>query len=260
MNGPWSKAFKGQPLVGISGDGKYQQNFNAGTTLYGPKLFARQHADYGGGKFDPHTGQAYEIGGGVLNITAYKDEKGDVRCGNVQTVTIDQAGSGAPMTTANSFSQAGGYWEAKIRFPRAQGTWGGFWLLSPDDPKSRGHLELDVIEYYGEGDAKGHHHSFHRWHYAGQKDVHSSHYTGVPELADFKWHTHGVDLRGISELDGRKAVVFYQDRKEVARFAADDEFFQSRFYWLLTLNMQAPVKPEYTLPQTMQVDYVRVWR
>jgi hypothetical protein len=227
--------------------------------LNGPILWAKQHADVGLTTFDGPGGEAYRISDGVLSISAYQGADGKNHGGNIQSTSANQAYQGHQIVPGQlGLTCTGCYWEARIRFPRAQGTWGAFWLLTPDNPVNRGHLEVDGIEYYGLVDKRGHHHGVHRWR-NGNSSGDLGDYTGMDAIADFEWHTYGIDLRGAATLDGKPALVIYFDGREVGRLAADADYFSSPFYYLLTLTLN-PKDKQWTVPQAMEVDFVRVFR
>jgi len=182
-----------------------------------------------------------------------------LRGGLVQSVSASEAYDGFAANGDTGFTCAGCYWEARIRFSKAQGTWGAFWLLSPDDPLERGHLEVDVIEYYGLSDSRGHHHSLHRWG-PSEPGGHTSigDYSGLDAIADHDWHTYGVDLRGLARIEGKRAVVFTVDGKELVRVEADSDYFAKPFYYVLSLSTHQNKRPHE--PNEMAIDYVNVYR
>lgn len=256
----WSETLRGSGLVFGKSKLVYEELFSTPRTLSGPILWAKQHADVGLEKFDPAGGAAYATAGGLLRLRAYQTADG-THSGNVQSTNANQAYQGAQIVPGtNGFTCAGCYFEARVRFPNARGTWASFWLLTPDDPRQRGHLEVDGIEYYGMADKRGHHHSIHRW---GPQEpnghVQHSDYTGMDAIADLGWHIYGIDLRGIATLDGKPALVVYMDRKEVGRYAADADYFTRPFYFNMTLSIN-PKDDVRTLPQTVSFDDVRVYK
>ncbi|QUT05644.1 glycoside hydrolase family 16 protein [Sphingobium phenoxybenzoativorans] len=262
--GSWVETLKGRALD-VWGVPVHQQEFNTNSplSLEGMTLWAKQRADYGLSKFSKSSDTAaYVQEGGYLKLRAYKDNLGVIRSGHVQSVTINQSGSGYPINPGiNGYTCTGCYWEARVRFPNdAYGTWGGFWLLSPDNPAKRGHLEVDVIEYYGFGDRRGHHHAWHRWETAangGHKA--NSNYIGIDALGDRNWHTYGADLRGKATVDGKPAIVLFFDGKEISRYPVDQDFFTTPFYYNFTLAVN-PNDKKWTLPQAMLIDWVRVYK
>jgi hypothetical protein len=254
----WSESNRGTPLDLGRSRLIYAEDFNRPLSLDGPTLWAKQHANYGRAKFDPAGGQSYAFRDGYLALTAYRSGD-DIRGGNVQSVSIDQAARGAPVDPGrNGFTCAGCYWEARLRLPVAEGTWAAFWLLTRDDPLRRGHSELDVLEYYGIRDKNGHHHATHLWpRRPDQRGVGG--YSKVPALSDGQWHDYGVDLRRRGPRGQPQVAVIYVDRQEVARATLPANFFEEPFYYLVSLTINGKEK-SVTLPQTLLADYVRVWR
>jgi len=254
----WDERYEGHPVDLSRTSLAYCENFNSRFGGRGPILWARGHADVGLAKFDRAGGRAYSVRDGTLSLTAYRSS-GEYRGGNVQSVSSTQAYNGAAIVPGErGFTCAGCYWEARIRFPRAYGTWGAFWLLTPDDPNNRGHLEVDGIEYYGLVDKRGHHHAVRRWKHGRSYQGHND-YRGMDAIADFGWHTYGIDLRGSARLNGKRALVIHFDGKEVSRLAAGDIYFSSPFYYLLSLTLN-PKDKRWTVPQRMDVAWVRVYR
>lgn len=253
----WDERYQGQELDLAGTSLAYCEDFRRNLNLNGPVLWAKQHADVGLAKFDGPGGNAYGFREGTLELKAYKSN-GEYRGANVQSTNADQAYQGARIEPGTrGYTCTGCYWEARVRFPRAYGGWGAFWLLTPDNPRDRGHLEVDVIEYYGLADRRGHHHALHRWR-RGVSQTRTD-YTGMDDIADFEWHTYGVDLRGISQLDNKPALVIYMDGKEVGRIAPESDFFSKPFYYLFSMTLN-PRETQHTVPQALQVDHVRVYR
>jgi hypothetical protein len=219
-------------------------------SLNGPKLFAPVHAPYGAGTFDPPAGRAYQIHDGMLTLRGYRQD-GKWHSGSVQTADADQAYHGAPFGR-RGFACRDCYFETRLRFPAGTtpGIWGGFWLLSPD--ASDGHVEIDVLEWYG-GDPKGHHHTVHIW--PRDRATHSgqSEYKGIPAIGDGQWHSYGA------QVDVARVLHVYMDRREVSKVALPAEF-DTTYYALLSLAIlpkQAEIAKE---PLTIDADYVRAYR
>ena len=258
---PWDESRAGAALELAGAKMIHNEEFEKRRSFRGPILWAKQHADVGLEKYDAPGGAAYSIDDGHLVLTAYKNDAGVIRSGNVQSLHADQSYQGKFIHPGvNGFTCVACYWETRALFPKAYGTWAAFWLLTPDRPGNRGHLEVDAIEFYGLADARGHHHSWHRWETkANGGHTYNSNYVGMEKLTKFGWHTYGVDLRGIAKVDGKPAMVIYFDRREVARYAVDPDFFSKPFYYLLTLSVN-PKDKKWTFPQSVRFDYVKVWR
>ncbi|MEH3104920.1 MAG: family 16 glycosylhydrolase [Sphingomonas phyllosphaerae] len=258
VNG-WDERYVGRPLSLLNARIDHCETFDGSVSLAGPMLFARGHSDFGNTKFDAAGGAAYTFANGKLVLNAYQDAS-DARSGLVQSVSSTQAYQAAMIQPNQSgYTCAGCYWEARMKMPTAWGTWAAFWLLSPDDPKNRGHLEVDGIEYYGLGNKRGHHHAIHRWQ-SGKSSGNFSGYSLSDTIGDGDWHTYGIDLRGIARIDGKPAIVIYMDGKEVDRLVADADYFTSPFYYLVNLATKTPKTGAITYPQSLEVDYITAWK
>jgi beta-glucanase (GH16 family) len=84
------------------------------------------------------TPEAIAVSGGVLTVTTYTGPEGVHRTGF--------------LTTEGRFEARYGYFEARIRFSSAPGSWCAFWLFAPTvgdplgDPGTAG-VEIDVVEH-----------------------------------------------------------------------------------------------------------------
>lgn len=244
----WDERYRGRALNLAGSSLAYCERFQRPLSLNGPVLWAKQHADVGFAKFDSPGGKSYSFSSGAMKLTAYA-EAGSYRGGLVQSTNANRAYQGHPIVPrTRDFTCAGCYWEARIKFPSAYGSCGAFSLLTPDDPRNRGHLEVDVIEYYGIVDRRGHHHAIHSWRNGKNLNMQND-YTKMNEIEDFGYHTYGVDLRGIAKLDGKK----------VGRLAADPKYYSNPFYFLASLTLN-PKEKKWTVPQTMEIDYVMAYR
>ncbi|WP_331539474.1 glycoside hydrolase family 16 protein [Phenylobacterium sp.] len=249
----------GQPLD-LKGYGlTFNEEFDGPLSLQGPRLFAPVHTPIGAGKFDDPQGPAYaavEVPGEdgrdvtALSITAYKDG-GGWRSGNVQSADAAQSYRQAPFG-GKGFACRGCYFEARLKFPQAApGYWAAFWLLSPDQP-GIGHVEVDVIEWYG-GDPKGHHQSVHVWSKAAPaKHTFKSNFVGMKDvIADGRWHNYGA-----LQQDGQ--IVFYVDRREISRVPVTAEF-DVPLYALVSLSVLPKEAAAAVGPMVLYADYIRAY-
>lgn len=115
-------------------------------TAWGPSRWIAHtpwNGDFGAARFtDPGPGQAAIVDDGVLTLTARRNgPSGGWTSGLL--ASSDRAGRG--------FTQALGYFEARLRFPLARGVWPAFWLMcTPASAAPGGALvEIDVVEFYG---------------------------------------------------------------------------------------------------------------
>ena len=170
----------------------------------------------------------------------------------------------ARLKTAGKFSQKYGRFEARIKIPRGQGIWPAFWMLG-DDIGGIGWPncgEIDIMENIGKEPSLVHG-TIHGPGYSGDKGI-GSPFT-LPDNARFAddFHIYAVEWEP-------KAIRFYVDDHlyatrtpaelpEGTKWAYDHPFF-------LLLNVAVggnwPGNPDATsqFPQTMLVDYVRVYK
>jgi beta-glucanase (GH16 family) len=168
----------------------------------------------------------------------------------------------ARMKTRGKFSQAYGRFEARIRIPYGQGIWPAFWMLGANFdqvgwPKCG---EIDIMENIGR-EPSTIHGSIHGPGYT--QDI-EAHY-GLPGKQKFSDDFHVYALEW--EPD---ALRFYVDQNlYVTRTHADlrpDQVWEFDHPFFLILNLAVggdwPGYPDAssTFPQSMLVDYVRVYR
>ncbi|MEG8037920.1 family 16 glycosylhydrolase [Sphingomonas sp. LR60] len=257
ING-WDERYKGRPLSLLNAAVDHCQTFDGTTSLVGPMLYAKGRESFGLASFDAAGGAAYKFYNGNLVLKAYKDAAG-AHSGLIQSVSPGQAYNGVAIQPNQAgYTCAGCYWEARMKMPVAYGTWAGFWLLSPDDPKNRGHLEVDGIEYYSLGNKRGHHHATHRW--SGGRSTGNNGYSLSDEIGNGDWHTYGIDLRGIAKIDGKPAIVIYMDGKEIDRLVTTADYFTTPFYYLVNLATATPKTGVVDYPQALWIDHVTAWK
>ncbi|HTT17907.1 MAG TPA: glycoside hydrolase family 16 protein [Candidatus Sulfotelmatobacter sp.] len=170
----------------------------------------------------------------------------------------------ARLRTLGKFSQKYGRFEARIKIPQGQGIWPAFWMLGEDMehvgwPKCG---EIDIMENIGKEPAIVHG-TIHGPGYSGDKGI-GSPFTlpsNTPFADDFQ--IYAVEWEP-------KAIRFYVDDHLYAtrtpaelpkgtKWAYDHSFF-------MLLNVAVggewPGNPDATsiFPQTMLVDYVRVYK
>lgn len=228
---------------------------------------SRWTADVGGMGFGNQERQYYTTrpenvaldGNGHLVITARAESPAAaVQCWYGQCLYTSSR-----LKTTGLFAQAYGRFEARIRIPRGQGLWPAFWMLGADVnqvgwPRSG---EIDIMENIGR-EMSTVHGTLHGPGYSGSSgisgidvllsgayadDFHV--FTVAWEATEIRWYVDGHLYHRVSprNLPAGSAWVF------------DHPFF-------LLLNVavggQWPGDPNgaTTFPQTMVVDYVRVYR
>lgn len=222
----------------------------------------------------------YDIGGErwgneELEFYTSRPENVQIQNGNLVITAIKENFTGAGgiahnytsarLKTQNLFSQAYGRFEARIKIPAGQGMWPAFWMLGDDIatvgwPKCG---EIDIMENIGSepGSAHG---SLH----------------GPSSVAETASETSTFDLPAGQKLSDdfhvyavewdASTVKFFVDSTNYAVFTKAQ--WPSTGPWVfdhptfLILNLAVggdwPGSPDATtqFPQTMQVDYVRVYK
>ena len=109
--------------------------------------------------------------------------------------------------TKGIFEYGYGYYEASIKFPKAPGSWGAFWLMAGDlnniDGSAADGVEIDVIESISND--KGRYN--HNLHWDGYGEDHKEYKPTVRKAIDIydgKFHTFGV-------LCNEEGYFFYVD-------------------------------------------------
>ena len=170
----------------------------------------------------------------------------------------------ARLKTFGKFAQAYGRFEARIKIPYGQGTWPAFWMLGEDIDKAGWPAcgEIDIMENVGKEPGMVHG-TIHGPGYSGEKGI-GAPYTvsGKQKFAD-DFHLFAVEwepavIRFYVDKD-LYATVIPADLPKGSKWVYDHPFF-------LLLNVAVggdwPGSPDptTTFPQTMLVDYVRVYR
>jgi beta-glucanase (GH16 family) len=152
-----------------------------------------------------------------------------------------------------------GRFEARMRFPTTQGVWPAFWMLPTENvyggwPESG---EMDIVEMIGSlpGQAVGTVHT-------GMPYDFKSGYYNLPPGQIFADNFHIFSMEW--EPD---SITWFVDGIQYHQLTPDDigpwEPFQEDFYLILNLalggNWPGPVDASTELPQTLEVDYVRVY-
>jgi len=170
----------------------------------------------------------------------------------------------ARLKTAGKFSQRYGRFQARIKIPQGQGIWPAFWMLGDDIgkvgwPKCG---EIDIMENIGKEPALVHG-TIHGPGYSGDQGIGSP--FALPDNARFAddFHVYAVEWEP-------KAIRFYvDDHLYATRTPAEIPkgtkwVYNHPFFMLLNVAVGGnwPGNPESTtvFPQTMLVDYVRVYK
>ncbi len=215
--------------------------------------------------FDIGTG---ENGWGNQELQYYTDRPENVTIQNgILLITARQESfensqyTSARLLTKDKFEQQYGRFEARIRLPFGQGIWPAFWMLGADIDENPwpGAGEIDIMEYRGQNPTVliG---SVHGPGYSGGEAI-SKEYTLENDRFDTGFHIFGIEW-------GPEFVNFYVDDVLYNQITPEDVtgewVFNKPFYILMNLAVGGTFvgspNAETEFPQTMLVDYVRVYK
>ena len=225
------------------------------------------------------TAQGLPAGWGNNELQYYTDRPENVRVENgVLVITANEesfAGSNytsARMTTQGLFEQQYGRFEARIRLPYGKGIWPAFWLLGNDCDQNPWPQcgEIDIMEYLGDQPTV----VFGSVHGPGYNaaDAVSKTYQLDNDRFDNDFHIFGIEW-------GPDYINYYVDGdlyqtitpETVAEEAVMDGdpanagqwVFNRPFYIILNIavggNLPGAPNAETVFPQSMYVDYIRVY-
>ena len=214
--------------------------------------------------FDTGTG---ENGWGNQELQYYTDRSTNVKVENgVLLITAQEESfegssyTSARLLTKDLFEQRYGRFEARIRLPYGQGIWPAFWMLGADIDENPwpGAGEIDIMEYRGQNPTVlvG---SVHGPGYSGGQAI-SKEYTLENDRFDTGFHIFGIEW-------GPEYINFYVDDVLYNQITPEDVtgtwVFDKPFYILMNLAVGGTFvgspNAETEFPQTMIVDYVRVY-
>jgi beta-glucanase (GH16 family) len=215
-------------------------------------------------------------GWGNQELEYYTDrsENASMRDGNLAIRALEENYTGpdgvkrnytsARLKTFGKFSQTYGRFEARIKIPYGQGMWPAFWMLGDDIDKVGWPAcgEIDIMENIGKEPAIVHG-SIHGPGYVGATGLEAADtVSGKQRFAD-DFHVFAIEW-------DPESVSFYVDKDlYVRRTRADLKpgwkwVFDKPFFLILNLAVGGdwPGNPDSTtvFPQTMLVDYVRVYK
>jgi beta-glucanase (GH16 family) len=170
----------------------------------------------------------------------------------------------ARLKTLGKFSQSYGRFEARIKIPKGQGIWPAFWMMGDDVIKSGWPAcgEIDIMENIGKEPALAHG-TIHGPGYNGAGGIGSPY--SLPDKQRFAddFHVYAVEWEP-------NTIRFYVDKdlyatRTPAELPSGSKWvFDHPFFILLNVAVGGgwPGNPDATtvFPQTMLVDYVRVYR
>lgn len=167
----------------------------------------------------------------------------------------------ARILTKGLFDQTYGRFEARIKLPWGQGIWPAFWLLGSDiDTVSWPNCgEIDIMEYRGQEPTIVHG-TVHGPGYSGGESVGKS-YSLLNDRFDTGFHVFGIEWTP-------DYINYYVDDVLYNQITPEDVtgewVFNKPFFIIINLavggNFLGNPNAETVFPQTMLVDYVRVYK
>ena len=247
----WSDEFDGRP--GTAPNANVWGREIGDGTVNGIPGWGNSELEY----YTDGTSNVAKDGLGNLNITV-KEADGSLMCyyGPCEYTS-------ARLLTKNRFEVAYGRVEARIKVPTGSGLWPAFWMLGTDIdqnpwPQSG---EIDIMEFVGRrpNEVFG---TLHGPGYSGGQSYGRVYDLGTPvsdayHVFAVEWQPDKVEwfIDGISYFTATPNDPFLQGKQWV---------FNHPFFILLNVaiggNFGGPVGPETTFPQTMSVDYVRLYQ
>lgn len=214
--------------------------------------------------YDIGTGQN---GWGNNELQYYTDrpENVIVEDGMLKITAISESFMGASYTSARlltkgKYAKKYGRFEARMQLPWGQGYWPAFWMLGEniDEVSWPNCGEIDIMENRGSEPTivSG---AVHGPGYSGENPVFKA-YDFVNDRVDTGFHVYGIEW-------GPDYINFYVDDVLYNQITPEDAdgnwVFDQPFYMLLNLaiggNFGGPPNTNTVFPQTMLVDYVRVY-
>ena len=186
---------------------------------------------------------------GMLQITAKKE------------TFMGSQYTSARILTKGLFEQKQGRFEARIKMPYGKGMWPAFWLLgaNSDEVVWPQCGEIDIMEYKGQEPTITHG-TVHGPGYSGANAITKS-YDLINDRFDTDFHIFGIEW-------GEKYINFYVDDVLYNQITPDkvtgEWVYDHPFYIILNLavggNYVGSPNSATPFPQTMYVDYVRVYQ
>ncbi len=220
-----------------------------------------------------------EVGGGgwgndELEYYTSRPQNSFIEDGNLVIKAIEEKYTGsdkvsrnytsARLKTQGKFSQMYGRFEARIKIPRGQGIWPAFWMLGDDIDKVQWPTcgEIDIMENIGK-EPNIVHGTIHGPGYSGGAGIGLPLATAVDQKFADGFHVYAVEWEP-------KQIRFYVDEfLYETRTPADlpkgtKWVYDHPFFIILNVAVGGgwPGNPDATsvFPQTMLVDYVRVYK
>lgn len=194
--------------------------------------------------------------GGNLVITAIRE-----RYTGLDAMT--RSYTSARLTTKGQFAQAYGRFQARMKLPLGKGIWPAFWMLGANNDAVRWPAcgEIDMMENIGEPGRI--YSTLHGPGYSGAKGISAPYDLPAGEGVNTDFHVYAVEWEP-------ERIRFYLDDKLIVERTPKDLppgtkwVYDHPFFLILNVAVggEWPGYPDETtmFPQSMLVDYVRVYR
>jgi beta-glucanase (GH16 family) len=173
---------------------------------------------------------------------------------------MGQGYTSARINTRDLFEPTYGRFEARMKLPWGQGIWPAFWLLGANEDVDGWPAcgEIDIMEYRGQEPSRVHG-SLHGPGYSGSEPV-TDRYNLYDDRFDTGFHVFAVEW-------GADYIKWYVDDDLYQTVSPENVpgtwVFDHPFFIILNLavggNYVGPPNESTVFPQTMLVDYVRVY-
>ncbi len=206
-------------------------------------------------------------GWGNNELEYYRAENAEVSGGTLKIIAKEEPFGGRDYTSArlrtiNKGDFAYGRFEASIKMPYGQGIWPAFWMLSTDEPygiwPQSG--EIDIVELLGQETDLVHATIHYGPPWPNNQSSTATHRLNSGEFQD-GFHEYAIEW-------DEEVIRWYLDdilysTKTIADVSPNNWPFDHEFHMLLNMavggNYPGPPDASTTFPQTMEVDYVRVY-
>lgn len=206
-------------------------------------------------------------GWGNNELEYYRAENAVVSGGTLKIIAKEEAFGGRDYTSArlrtiNTADFTYGRFEASIKMPVGQGIWPAFWMLSTDQPygfwPQSG--EIDIVELLGQEPDQIHGTIHYGPAWPNNQSTSEAYRLNSGTFAD-NFHEYAVEWDE-DEIRWYLDDILYST-KTIADVSPNNWPFDHEFHMLLNMavggNWPGPPDATTTFPQTMEVEYVRVY-
>jgi beta-glucanase (GH16 family) len=211
---------------------------------------------------------SYDLGGGGwgnAELQTYTNDPRNITVedGALRITAVNNGGSftSARIKTQGKFEQAYGRFEARIKLPWGPGIWPAFWMLGADIDTNPWPQcgEIDIMEYRGQ-QPNLIHGSVHGPGYSGGAAITKS-FGFTNDRFDLEYHIFAVEW-------GEDFIAYYVDDILYQEINPEDVtgewVYDHPFFIILNVAVGGSYvgfpTPDTPFPQTMYVDWVRVYR